>query len=161
MRVVLLLALLCAGLHAAEPTVNWLSYNAALEKAKKDSLFVFVDVYADWCVPCKVMDKTTFQDSAVVATLNRHFYATKLNAESDSLIQCNNWPRIVSDCVVENWKLVGVPSLVLIGPSGNLLLSITQALDPQQFRMLLQDFLDNRAILLESDRKSQDKSNGT
>lgn len=158
MRFLLLLAI---SAFCADPLVNWMPYAKAVEQAKKDSMFVFVDVYADWCVPCKVMDKTTFRDSAVVAKLNRYFYASKLNAESDTLIECNNWPRPVTNCVMENWKLVGVPSLVLIGPSGNHVLSVTQALDPEQMILLLNDFIENRKILLESDRKAKESSHGS
>lgn len=147
--------------YAAEPEVHWMPYSKAVEQSRRDSLFVVVDVYADWCLPCKVMDKTTFRDSAVVAMMSRYFYSTRLNAESDSLVECNNWPRAVSACVTENWKLTGVPSLVLIGPSGNHVLSITQALDPTQMKMLLQDFIDNRKILLESDRKALEGDHGS
>lgn len=157
----LLLVLLCGLVYSAKPKVNWLSYSRALELGKRDSMFVLVDVYADWCMPCRIMDSTTFQDSAVVALMNRYFYATKLNAESDSLIQCNRWPRTISSCVLENWELEGVPSFVLIGPSGSHILSLTQALEPDQMILLLEKFLANRKILLESEPQPKEIGNGT
>ena len=164
-----LLLLLCvqgfAGRKPAKPApskplpqVEWLAYGKALEQAHRDSMFMLVDVYAKWCVPCKEMDATTYHDSAVVSVMNRNFLPVRLDAESDSLIQCNNWPRKVSECVTENWKLNGVPALVLIGPSGNYILSISQGIEPEPMRGLLHDFLDQRKSLLENDREPLDSA---
>ena len=147
------LLLLVASVFAASPEVHWMDYSTAVQRAKKDSLFVLVEVYADWCVPCKEMNATTFKDSAVVNLLNTRFFPTRLNAESDSLIPCNNWPRTTSDCVMKNWRLEGVPSFVLIGPSGNVVTTLTDALEASQMQQILQQFLDARSILLETDRK--------
>lgn len=42
---------------------------------------IFVDVYTTWCGPCKQLDKTTFQDSAVSTFINNNFTAVKWDAE--------------------------------------------------------------------------------
>lgn len=136
----------------ANGQVQWKSFDTAIQLAQKDSQFVFVDLYADWCLPCRIMEKTTFKDSTVIQLLNEHFHPVKLNAESEDIIQCNHWPRPIRSCVVENWKLQGIPSVVLVGPSGNYLLSVTQGLNPEQMQLLLRDFLKDRALLLESDK---------
>ena len=44
---------------------------------------IFIDVYTTWCGPCKKMDRTTFQDSAVSAILNENFTCLKWDAEDD------------------------------------------------------------------------------
>jgi len=61
--------------------VKWLSFEQAVELSKKEKKYLFVDVYATWCGPCKMMDKYTFADSAVAQILNNNFYPVKLNAE--------------------------------------------------------------------------------
>ena len=40
-----------------------------------------MDIYTDWCGPCKLMDKNTFQNPDVAQYLNNNFYAVKFNAE--------------------------------------------------------------------------------
>ena len=141
---------------AAKPAIKWMDYNTALERARKDTTFVLVEVYTDWCMPCKIMAKTTFLDTAVIRSWNESFLAVKLNAESDQLINCNNWPRPVSSCVMEDWGVEGVPSFVLIGPSGQIALKISQAHDAEVLLVLLQDFRDNRAQLLARDRAAKE-----
>jgi len=39
----------------------------------------FVEVSGEWCAPCKMMDRTTFKDSAVANFFNTHFISKKLN----------------------------------------------------------------------------------
>jgi thiol-disulfide isomerase/thioredoxin len=42
---------------------------------------IFVDAYASWCAPCKVMDQEVFVDSMVAAYYNEHFINLKLDME--------------------------------------------------------------------------------
>ena len=62
-------------------TVNWLSFEEAVERSKTEKRKIFVDVYTDWCGWCKVMDKKTFQTAAVAKVLNEKYYPVKFNAE--------------------------------------------------------------------------------
>ena len=61
--------------------INWISLNDAEKRMEKEPRKVLIDVYTDWCGPCKIMNNTTFKDPAVVEYVNRHFYAVKFNAE--------------------------------------------------------------------------------
>jgi thioredoxin-related protein len=64
-----------------EGAVQWLTFEQAVEKSKKEKRPVFIDVYTDWCGWCKVMDKNTFSEPQVAKILNEKFYAVKFNAE--------------------------------------------------------------------------------
>jgi thioredoxin-related protein len=61
--------------------INWISWEEALEKNKKNPKKVFVDVYTEWCGWCKKMDSSTFVDPNVVKYMNDNFYAVKFDAE--------------------------------------------------------------------------------
>jgi len=37
----------------------------ALNSAKKEEKIVMIDFYTDWCMPCKILDKTVWQDDEV------------------------------------------------------------------------------------------------
>lgn len=62
--------------------INWINFtqlnDSLLIKPKK----VFVNFYADWCVYCKEMERTTFQDPEVIKIMNQNYYAVKMNVES-------------------------------------------------------------------------------
>lgn len=60
-----------APLSATSPAeVRWhLDLDAARAQAKADGKPIFADFYADWCLPCKQMDREVFSDPAVRAEL--------------------------------------------------------------------------------------------
>ncbi len=62
--------------------VQWLDLDEAIALQREEPRKLFIDVYTDWCGWCKKMDKTTFQDTAIVTMLNEKFYPVKFDAES-------------------------------------------------------------------------------
>lgn len=77
----LLLALLPLCALAQKPSIKWMTIEEALAAREKAPKKIVVDMYTDWCGWCKVMDRDTFTDSAVIDYINNHYYAVKLNAE--------------------------------------------------------------------------------
>jgi thiol:disulfide interchange protein len=47
---------------AAETEIQWVTLDELHELNKKEPRKVFIDIYATWCGPCKLMDKKTFAD---------------------------------------------------------------------------------------------------
>ena len=60
--------------------VNWMTIEKAQELQKTNPKNIIMDVYTDWCGPCKLMDKNTFQNEDVANYLNENYYAVKFNA---------------------------------------------------------------------------------
>lgn len=95
-----------ASQPAASPrftTVTGLAgLNAELDRAARSGQPAFVDVSADWCISCKIMERDVFPDPQVAARLD-DFYrirvdVTESNAESRALL--------------ERFELFGPPSLL-------------------------------------------------
>lgn len=56
---------------------------AAQKKASDGMLMLFVDVYATWCGPCKMMDSEVYTDPAVGDYMNTHYLSVRMDGESD------------------------------------------------------------------------------
>ncbi|WP_308992920.1 thioredoxin fold domain-containing protein [Mariniflexile litorale] len=66
--------------------INWVTLEKAVELQKKTPKKIMMDVYTNWCGPCKMLDKNTFQNPDVVKYVNANYYAVKFNAEGNDNI---------------------------------------------------------------------------
>ncbi|WP_326984586.1 thioredoxin family protein [Chryseobacterium sp. MYb264] len=57
------------------------NFATILAKAKKENKLVFVDAYASWCGPCKLMVKNIFPLQSVGDYYNSHFVNAKIDME--------------------------------------------------------------------------------
>lgn len=87
-------------------TVEALS--AQLETAKKLGRAAMIDVYADWCVSCRAMERDVFPEAfAKIDTGNWHFIKFDITANTSEQL---NW--------LDNYQLFGPPSLLFFDPNG-------------------------------------------
>lgn len=94
----------------AAEEMAWQSYS---EKAYKAALQsgqpVIIDFSADWCIPCKEMDNSTFTDPGVI-NLSRKFQLIKVDLTSGS------GPEIAR--LRERFDIRGVPTILFIDKEG-------------------------------------------
>ncbi|NND09097.1 MAG: DUF255 domain-containing protein [Saprospiraceae bacterium] len=99
------------------------------EAALQDKL-VFVEVYADWCTVCKVMEESTFRNPEVVDLIDQHYLAWKVNIESTP-------GKLFA--IQEGIKVL--PSLLVLDKNGRQLSKIDQALQPSALLKVLKSHL--------------------
>ncbi len=56
-------------------------WNKALAEAKALHKLIFLDAYTTWCVPCKMLKKTTFSDKATGDFFNKNFVNVAVDME--------------------------------------------------------------------------------
>ncbi len=83
---------------------------ARLEAAAAQGKPVFIDFTADWCIPCKELDKFTFSDPEVVE-MSRRFVMLKVDLTSSS--------DPVSQRLKNRFGVKGVPTLIFIHSDGS------------------------------------------
>ncbi|MCC3214898.1 thioredoxin family protein [Chryseobacterium sp. X308] len=63
------------------------NFASILAKAKKEKKLVFIDAYASWCGPCKLMVKNIFPLQSVGDYYNSHFINAKIDMEKGEGIE--------------------------------------------------------------------------
>jgi len=79
------ICLLLIGLNFAQ--VKWMTIEEALHAQKTQPKKILIDFYADWCGPCKIMDKKTYGHPVISEFLNQNYYPVKFNAEEKKEIE--------------------------------------------------------------------------
>lgn len=65
------------------PVFKSLSFKEAKEQATKEKKLLVVAGTADWCVPCKSMERTTWRDARVTDWIKAHALAIRVDVEAD------------------------------------------------------------------------------
>jgi thiol:disulfide interchange protein DsbD len=106
-----LVAFALAGLLGAETRtpIAWTPFSDdALARAVAAGRPVLLDFQAEWCLPCREMDRTTFRDPQVVrATADFAAFKVDVTAADDG-----------TGALMERFNVPGVPTYVLLGPDG-------------------------------------------
>jgi len=82
-----------------------LSFEAASKQAAQTDKIVLVDFYTTWCGPCKLLDKKTWTDAAVIRLLEQKTVALRIDAEKEAALS-------------KRYKIEAYPSVLLIKPDG-------------------------------------------
>ena len=61
--------------------VKWMTLEQAMAAQQEKPKKIFIDFYADWCGPCKIMDKNTYGHQEIANFLNENYYVVKFDAE--------------------------------------------------------------------------------
>ncbi|WP_405292493.1 thioredoxin family protein [Algibacter sp. Ld11] len=77
---------LISTVYVSAQEIKWLTLEEAITLQKKNPKKIMMDIYTNWCGPCKMLDKNTFQNKEVADYVNEHYYAVKLNGEGNAVI---------------------------------------------------------------------------
>jgi len=77
--------------------VEWISFDEAYKRCKKNPRPIMVDVYTTWCGPCKMMSAQTFNNPQIAKYINDNFYAVKFDAESKDSVKFDKYVFVSTD----------------------------------------------------------------
>ena len=81
-----ILMVLLPDTFAFSESIKWYSYDEGMVLGRSEEKRIYINFYADWCVYCKVMEKKTFQNPAVISYLNKYFISIKIDTEKETKI---------------------------------------------------------------------------
>lgn len=112
MHKAIVLVFILSGMKTFAQGINFLndsSWSIALKEAAANNKLLFVDVYTNWCKPCKEMDKTVFNKKEVGDMYNKDFINIKINAESS-----------IGEPIARQYGVTGYPTYLFISGNGEL-----------------------------------------
>ncbi len=147
-KILLIMALVMAGSVTAQK-INWMTMNEALAAQKENPRKILMDVYTNWCGPCKLMDRNTFGNKDVAAFINENYYPVKFNAEGTEEITYQDYTytnpnyqegrkgRNSVHFFADALRIQGYPSIVFFKEDGGLIQAITGYKSPQDLEIYL------------------------
>lgn len=99
---------ICFAQKKAKETIHWLTFEQLKDSMAVKPKKIFIDIYTDWCGPCKLMDKKVFPKADVVRLMNENYYALKLNSETADSLNFNG-----KDYFLKPYKTAVINELVV------------------------------------------------
>lgn len=113
---------------------------------------ILVDVYTNWCGPCRLLDKNTFGNPDVSAYINKNYYAVKFNAEGNQTINYmghtftnpnydpNRLRRNARHQFTAFMRVTGYPTVIFLDEQGRFITPVVGYHNVQQMEFYLKLF---------------------
>jgi thioredoxin 1 len=83
------------------------SFDEALKQGRLQNKYIFVDAYATWCGPCKMLKAITFRNSKAAEFYNNNFINVSIDMEKGQ-----------GPALAAQWQLRAYPTLIVFNPQG-------------------------------------------
>ncbi|MHC1780025.1 MAG: redoxin family protein [Bacteroidales bacterium] len=128
------------------------SWKEVLEKARSEKKLVFVDVYTEWCGPCKQMVKDIFPKKSVGDIFNSSFINYKIDAEKGEGV-----------AIAKSYGVKGYPTYLFVNGDGILFYSSMGSMSEDKFlkeaQNALNEFNDPQPFAIMKSQYDNNKDN--
>ena len=122
MALVLVMGMSVANVQAKGVDFRSGTLKELLAQAAKENKYLFVDVYAVWCGPCRLMASEVFTQEKVGDYFNKTFVNAKFDAERGEGIQ-----------IAKKYNVTAYPTFLILDSQGNEVGKIIGGAAPEQF----------------------------
>jgi thioredoxin-related protein len=117
----LLLPMIVEAQNNGVEFVKSASWKEVLTNANANNKYIFVDLYATWCGPCKMMDANVYTNSQVSTFLNTNFISVKVQVDQtkNDPDQIKKW---YSDAqyFIRTYHIDALPAFLFFSPDGQM-----------------------------------------
>ena len=96
-------------------------WDKTLKSAKESHKLIFVDLYATWCGPCKMLKRNTFTNKEVAEFFNSNFINASIDVEKG-----------VGVTLAQEYNVSMLPTLIVAREDGKPILFTTGYLEPKE-----------------------------
>ncbi|MBW2311466.1 MAG: thioredoxin family protein [Deltaproteobacteria bacterium] len=117
--------------------IEWVAYDqAVLSKASEEGKPVILEFFAEWCAPCRIMERDVFTDPEAVK-LSKNFIAVRVDLTN---------VKPFHDELLRRYQIRGIPSAILFNRDGveQRDLRIEGYVDKDEFLQRLRRLLENQ-----------------
>lgn len=101
------------------------TWEEALQTAEAENKLIFLDAYASWCGPCKLMKRNVFSNAAVKEYFDDHFISMAVDMEKGMGRQ-----------LAQRYRVTAYPTLFFLDAEGNVVKKAVGYHNVQQFLAL-------------------------
>ena len=136
--------------------IKWISLEDAVYLQEAAPRNIIIDMYTNWCGPCKLLDRNTFSNKDVAKYINENFYAVKFNAEGNDIVNFKGYTfenpnydpakanrRNSSHELSQAFRVNAFPTILFLDKSSNLLYRLRGYQTPKQLEVYLKLFNGN------------------
>tara|TARA_B100001059_G_C17802201_1_gene566867 strand:- start:558 stop:1112 length:555 start_codon:yes stop_codon:yes gene_type:complete len=148
--------------------IKWISLEDAVYLQEASPRNILIDVYTNWCGPCKSLDRITFSNKSVIKYINDNFYAVKFNAEGNDVINFKGYEftnpnynpsksnrRNSSHQLTRSLGVSAYPTIVFLDKSSNLVHRLRGYQSPKQIEVYLKLFTDENFRQIQTQKDFQ------
>lgn len=108
--------------------VKWVELETALLRAEEAGGRIYVDIYADWCIPCRRMEREVFQDDSVRSVFGPSLIPVRVDLESE-----------LGERIKREYSINGIPTSLILNKQGQEAKRRVGMMSPKQFLAWLKD----------------------
>ncbi len=129
--IILIAALIFILIPSGKKSINWKPYSSEdISTSKNDNKAVIIDFYADWCIPCKALDDSTFSNKKVIVE------AKKFNTYKADMTKTFS-PEV--EKLKDQYNIAVLPTVLIIDSKGNEAKRITGFVSANEFYKIIKN----------------------
>lgn len=146
--------------------INWVTLEEAVTLQEKEPRKIIIDVYTNWCGPCKMLDRITFNNKDVADYVNKNYYAVKFNGEGNDVINFKGKTytnpgykpelanrRNANHQLAAYFTIRAYPTIVFLDEKAEFIAPISGFKKPQELELYLKMFKNDTHLAMDTQEK--------